>query len=275
MLKVDVFHIGPQKAGTTWVYECLKGHPQLCAGKKHSIHYFDINYHKGEEWYLSNFEQNNLEKKTIDITPTYIRCPYAAERIFNYNPQAKLILCLRNPIERAFSHYWHNKKKSEYLVPFSRFKKNYDLYNSWIETGFYFSHLSRFLKFFPRNQILVQDFDHLEMEPLVFLKQVYQFLDIDECYKPDALEKRINVAKPQKSIGQQKLENFFMQLRLMHLFSKAEKIFVNTRILDQKLETLGNVSQDLIEELSAVYKEEIENLESLLDRDFSHWIKNK
>lgn len=126
-----LFHIGPQKCGTTWIYENLKNHPQLRTSVIDSIHYFDIHYNKGIEWYLRQFT-HGIGDKFFDPTYTYIRSPLAAPRIAKKFPEAKFALSLRNPIERAFSHYWHEKKKRQINFKFEDALRNYDLFASWI-----------------------------------------------------------------------------------------------------------------------------------------------
>ena len=80
------------------------------------------------------------------------------------NRAAKIIVCLRNPVERAFSHFWHERKKKKYNFDFSEVLRTYDLFSSLLEPGFYAEHIERFLGYFPREQILCQLFDHAVRE---------------------------------------------------------------------------------------------------------------
>ena len=114
MKPVDIFHIGPQKTGTTWIYRCSREHPEIAVPPKDSIHYFDMFYPRGRGWYAEFFADAKPGQKLIDPTPSYIRSPLAAARIYEENPEAKIVLCLRHPIERAFSHYWHEKKRGRF-----------------------------------------------------------------------------------------------------------------------------------------------------------------
>ena len=118
MRSVDVFHIGPQKAATTWVYRCLEEHLSIACPPTGSIHYYDIFYARGQDWYAQFFEEARPDQLLIDPTYTYIRSPWAPRRIVKDSPNAKIIFCLRNPIERAFSHYWHEKKKGKIAFDF-------------------------------------------------------------------------------------------------------------------------------------------------------------
>src|SRR6056297_562433 len=104
---IDFIGIGAQKAGTSSIFHFLKEHPEICTSSKKEIHFFDkeYNYLKGIKFYRKFF--NNCSSKNIkgEFTPRYIYHPKVAQRIKKYFPDVKLIVSLRNPIERAISHY--------------------------------------------------------------------------------------------------------------------------------------------------------------------------
>ena len=127
----EVFIIGVQKGGTTSLAKYLFDHPQVIQAQRKDIYYFnnDVNYKKGQSWYRAHFAHrlyqrfHELKKGvsnsiTIDATPNYFVAPGAAERLKNTFPDAKLILMLRNPIERAWSNYrmmvWHGMEKLDF-----------------------------------------------------------------------------------------------------------------------------------------------------------------
>jgi len=166
MRPVDIFHIGPQKTATTWIYRCMLEHPELAGPPKDTIHYFDMFYGKGRDWYAGHFDDAPPSCKLFDPTPSYVRSPWAARRIAQENPSAKIVLCLRNPLERAFSHYWHEKKKAHTNLDFASALSNYDCYASWLEPGFLAEHIEQYLRYFPREQLLCQSFDRLESDPI-------------------------------------------------------------------------------------------------------------
>src|SRR5690606_27558532 len=187
MKPVEIFHIGPQKSATTWIYRCLQEHPQVAAPPKDSIHYFDMFYAFGRSWYETFFANARPDQKLFDPTPSYIRAAQAPARIAKENPGARIVVSLRDPIERAFSHYWHMKKNRVITFEFSDVLDNYDLFSSWIEPGFYAEHIERYLEFFPREQILCQRFDDLERDPRLFLDQLLVFYGLDTNFTPSVL----------------------------------------------------------------------------------------
>ena len=110
--------IGSQKAGTTSIYHVLKAHPQIFQPERKEINYFfhEEEYAKGENWYRQYFENIPEGVKALgEATPGYIVHPEAPARIHRLLPDAKLILTVRHPVNRAYSQYWDNRRSlSEY-----------------------------------------------------------------------------------------------------------------------------------------------------------------
>ncbi len=102
----DFIIAGAQKSGTTYLYNLLVQHKDILPSTTKEVHYFDNNINKGDEWYLSHFPFKffNTNKITGESSPYYLYHPLAAERIYNFDNQIKIILLLRNPVDRAISH---------------------------------------------------------------------------------------------------------------------------------------------------------------------------
>ena len=196
-MKVDFFLIGFQKCATTWVYKCLYDHPEINMSNSDEVHFFDINYHKGND-FQNSFYTNKDDAKIIgESTSSYIRSSTAAKRIFEHNPNAKFIVCMRNPVERAFSHFWHEKKKNkinyslEDTFNYSG-SGNYDLFNDVIETGIYIEHIKKYLKFFElKNFHFIYDFQ-LNQDVNSVIKNLFTFLNVNDSILPSSIDKRVN-----------------------------------------------------------------------------------
>jgi hypothetical protein len=99
----DFVIIGAQKAGTTVLFDMLAEHPQVSLSTVKEIHYFDINFRRGEEWYRRHFDRHIAG----EASPYYIFHPSTHDRMKALIPNAKVIAILRDPVERALSHYFH------------------------------------------------------------------------------------------------------------------------------------------------------------------------
>jgi len=120
-IRTNLFICGFQKCGSTWLNEILKQHPNVLVPNQKEIHFFDIHYAKGIEFYSQFFMNYSIQKIIVDNTTSYARDPLAPKRIYNYNPKSKIVFLIRNPIDRAFSHYWHEKRKLKINFKFEEF----------------------------------------------------------------------------------------------------------------------------------------------------------
>ena len=107
MTKPNFLIIGAQRCGTTSLYNYLIQHPQIVPSSKKEVHFFDLNFHLGQSWYEKHFPEVSDNILTGEASPYYIFHPLCPKRIFDYDPSVKLIVILRNPIDRAYSHYRH------------------------------------------------------------------------------------------------------------------------------------------------------------------------
>lgn len=274
MKRIDSFHIGPQKSATTWVYKCLKAHPEVGCASNDSTHYFDMRYSEERDWYESFFRHTSEEQTLIDMTPSYIRSPWVPRRLVKENPDAKIICSLRNPVDRAFSHYWHEKKKDKIAFQFEEVLDNYDLFSSWIEPGFYAEHLERYLKHFPREQLLCLPFRLLQEDDEAFLRRILEFIQVDSSFKPSWLGKKANEAGGRRTVTNAVWLRIRGRLRRIgqdSLVESIEEAPVVGRWLRNRDEYERGIKEDVRRELLEICEPEIRRTEELLDLDLSHW----
>src|SRR5436309_16134274 len=105
----DFIVIGAQKSGTGSLYAYLNGHPDVAGARVKEVHYFDLHYHRGVDWYLDQFPDEAAARPrcTGEASPYYLFHPHAPRRAFDLVPDARLIALLRDPVDRAISHYHH------------------------------------------------------------------------------------------------------------------------------------------------------------------------
>src|SRR5436189_26280 len=102
----DFLILGAQKAGTTALYAYLRWHPQVTGPSFKEVSFFDRHYARGERWYRAHLP---VRRRAVvgEASPSYLFHPLAPERVARMLPEARLIALLRNPVDRAFSHYQH------------------------------------------------------------------------------------------------------------------------------------------------------------------------
>jgi len=183
-------------------------HPEVYMPRAKEVHFFDLNYHKGLEWYRKFFVEarHGRYKAVGEATPFYMYLEEVPERIHNILPGVKLIFILRNPVDRAYSHYWHEVSKGrEYLTFEEAIEKEAERLNSgslfakqhysYLDRGRYAVQLNRYRKFFSKDQMLVLIFEEFKKHPFHTLKILSNFIGVDPNYWDS-----INIVK-QHNIG--------------------------------------------------------------------------
>lgn len=201
-MKVNFIIAGVQKAGTTALYHYLRDHPQVRMAKQKEVHFFDNEQYFSKpnntaldySFYHAAFndEPHNHTSHFIygEATPIYLYWPEAIARIQFYNPAMKIIVLLRNPIERAYSHWNMEFNRGRELLPFwdailmeklrCRQAKPYKnrLFN-YLDRGYYSQQIERLWQYFHHSQTLIIKSDDLKNHHEITLKTIHNFLDVD------------------------------------------------------------------------------------------------
>lgn len=182
--KVDFLICGTQKGGTTALYKYLKKHNEIGIASKKEVHFFDNDklFFRNKSFYpiyhsFFNFKENC--KVFGEATPIYMFWEQAPVRIWKYNPEMKLIIILRNPIERAYSHWNMKWQKNITKVPFlETVKSDNNPRNAYINRGFYVEQIERIWNYFPKEQTLILKNESLRKTPKNTLNKIYEFLGV-------------------------------------------------------------------------------------------------
>ena len=275
---VSFLGIGVGKSGTTWVHTCLAEHPEIFVPAIKEVNYFSLHYDRGRDWYDSIFNSAQHEKILGEISPTYFGNPHAPERIKHYNPQVKLIAILRDPIERAYSHYCMNLTGNLISDDIDRVLSHG---TRCIDLGFYYKHLQRFGRQFDREQMKIMIYEDLKSDPLHFFRSILEFLEVDTTFEPSILNKPFGHRKNRKkywriyrglvrstqyAIHQNDyFARWFDKIRKRGYFRPVHKI------LGSKPFPVLSDAKRL--ELARLYEPDVKALETYLDRDLSFWLK--
>jgi hypothetical protein len=194
--------IGAQKSGTTSLFNYLVEHPDVLAPLTKEVHYFDLHYARGVTWYRGRFPYGHLLRNgtlTLDASPYYLVHPLAPGRAAELLPEVKLIAVLRNPVDRALSHYQHEFRYGRETLSFAeaiereperlageedRLRADPAYYSyahhrySYLRRGLYLEQLLQWLEHYPRNRLLVLQSERLFQDPAGTMSQVHEFLGI-------------------------------------------------------------------------------------------------
>ena len=294
--------IGAAKAGTSSLYYYLNQHPDIFMSRIKGPAYFA--YTEGArvrvngpgdqavfdrtlvtqfDSYQRLFAEANGETAIGEASVLYMYKPLAPDRIRACLPDVKLIACLRNPVDRAFSSYMHLRRDGrERLLDFEaalsaepqRIKAGWQHLWHYSQLGLYHQQLQRYYARFPREQIGIFLYDDFVDNPTYFMRSLFDFLGVDCTFMPDMSVRR-NVSGLPKS---RRIHSFLTQPnwaadRLRRMLPPTLRQRAAARLVQWNLDTRRQtLTPALRARLTAHYRDEIMRLETLIERDLSTWL---
>ncbi len=310
----NFFVIGAAKCGTTTLYDFLEHHPEVYMSPIKEPHYFSKDIIKENfsdeykhylktrnvnledylktnftrkiwEWYIEDFNQYlqlfknvTTEKAIGEISNGYLFSSVAAAEIKATYPNAKIVMILRNPAERAYSHYLANVRdgrttldfKEELIVDSKKERKGWCISHCYNEMGMYYEQVKRFTDIFDKDQIKIYLNDDLKKNPEAVAKDLFTFLELGTSVDID-FHKKQNEARLPKSAGFMK---FITQTGLKRKIFRAMPIVIQNKIKplffkEGKIPKMSNADRAW---LFAQFHENILKTQQLIGRDLSSWL---
>ena len=243
----NFLHIGAAKAGSTWLWEVCKQHPEIYVPPdSDNPNFFTVHYHRGLRWYEQTYFDGVTDQRVIgEFSNSYSVFAPALQRVARDLEDVRLTFTLRNPIERCYISWAgaHIRDKRYGFDPFKRIGIPFErllhpngssYFRAWIEPGFYADQLERAHALFPRERVLVLLFDDLVADNTAFLRTFFSFLDVDADFQTTLIGQDINPD--------------------------------HHKTLEYELYT-----EELRAEIRQVYRDDISRLQELIGRDLSHW----
>ena len=236
-VRPDFVIIGAMKCGTSTLFERLRQHPQIVPSHRKEVHFFDRHYTAGEGWYRASFPYRwNVPQGAIsgEGSPFYLLCPPIAGRIHAFNPDMRLIALLRDPVERAISHYFHSLRSGKETLPimdaldaeeerttaaWQRALKGHCSYDreliwfSYQRRGLYLEQLQRYWQVFDREQLYIESSDRLFSDPAACLSGIFDFLGVDADFHVPVQKSR-GIATNKEELPDavyERLANYFLE----------------------------------------------------------------
>lgn len=236
----DYLIIGAQKAGTSSLASYLAAHPSVIPPKRKEVHFFDLNHEKGVAWYRSHFPMaerkglrshlRSLRVQTGEASPYYIFHPLVASRAFDLIPTARLIVLLRDPVDRAYSHYHHEVRLGAESLSFEAaieaedqrvgedklrlaLDSSYVSFNyqhfTYLKRGIYADQISCWLRYYRPEQFLILSSEQFFKDPRSVYQEVLQFLGLPSWDLPAYPPELVGSYRPMPDETRRYLREYF------------------------------------------------------------------
>lgn len=284
--------IGTGRAGTTSLYNYLGQHPEIYMSPVKEPNFFGFEGEKKKNGRIANLEnykelfKNVYREKAIgEASIIYLSKPKAAEQIKRYIPKVKLIVILRDPADKLYSNFMHRcREGKEKPDSFSNFLKQIDTGSpeyrrQHLERNSYYRHLKHYFKLFDRSQIKIFLYEDLQTNPFGLLRDIFRFLDVDENFLPDISIRHNPSGLPKNTVMRwwlvigRKATAVIKQLRgflpkmALRFFSGLRNRFWAVCLVKPSL------SPEARRKIVDLYRQDILELEKLIQRDLSNWLK--
>ncbi len=281
-VKPTFFIVGTPKGGTTSLFNYLEEHPEVFVPKIKEPHFFSCpevknTYYNATiidslEAYQKLYKESKTYKAIGDFSSSYLNNENSPKKIKDFNPQAKVVIVLRNPVERAISHYLMDYSLGYISVPLKEIinnKQQYaDFYEQYVETGFYDGQLKNYLQVFKPSNIQIILSDDLFSETEKTVSNLFQFIGVDTSFKPDYTKKHNQFKQARfpvvKKLRQSKTLQIMMGNTPAPIKSLLGKLVFNNK----------KGKPQLLEEtaiLKSIYKPHILVTQTLIDKDLNKW----
>ncbi|MEP6665256.1 MAG: sulfotransferase domain-containing protein [Nocardioidaceae bacterium] len=262
----NFLYIGTSKAGSTWLFNALAIHPDVYLASNKGLYYFDQHFDNGRDWYLAQFAGAGDKPAVGEISHSYLSSPEAAARIKELNAQMRLLVCLREPVDRAFSDYLDLVKNGQFE---GSFETALERFPRLVERGRYATHLQRYVDQFPYHQLHVGLFDDLRADAQAYADDVFNFLNLGQFdLPPVALRSRMPAGTARNATAATAAKvasRLVKRAGLKRLRSRVKRsVLVRRAFYRPYADDRPTIEPDVAADLRRVFSAEVEALDEFL-----------
>ena len=267
----DFVIAGEMKTGTTSLAFYLDEHPEIAMATRRPVRFFDEEWTRGTEWYAEQFPAVDPNVRLGDDTPNYLFDAVAVERMAATLPDARIVVMLRDPVQRAWSHYWHHDRTDFDRRGF-RAAIEHELIDGvaangtpegsgYVARGRYVESLTRLFEQYDREQVFVGFQEDLDRDPGALVASLLEFLGVDSSFRPPSLGVIFNRGwAPRSHLLTRLMFRLRVWDRLPHRLATDVGVRTTRFVRDQPMD------HDLRDRLRAHYAQPDADLEHLLGR---------
>jgi len=272
--------IGAPKCATTWLSEVLARHPEIFMAHGKELVYFssEKKIDRGIDWYLKHFSGVTNEKAIGEFSVTYMGAgEITAKRIYDFNPNIKLIAVLRDPVKRAFSHYRWLIQVGKHMPKsfFVALKQHPYIIND----SLYFKNLKPFFELFPEKNLLFIKYEDIKMNERDIQDKVFQFLTVDQNIGYSLVDKNIGKTITPKFQALEKMRikihKFLKRNNMASIITLMKRLGLSNlyRQLNDTAE-LNKLSDEEYQKAIPYFKDDVIKLKEKMPFSVDDWLVN-
>jgi hypothetical protein len=266
--------IGAMKCGTTSLYHYLGAHPQICVSDPKEPDFFLRRNEKGLAWYKQCFQGS--AQAYGEASTNYTKYPAfqgVPERMHRALPDLKLLYLVRDPIERAVSHYAHNRvdgRESQSID--EAFRPVED--SHYLQTSRYHFQLSQYLEHYSEEDVLVIESEQLRADRMQVLREIFAFLGVAQTVEGSAFEEEYHTTSGKLKPG---VSTFLQETQFGQFLTSVGKALLPDVLLERGLEAFRTdierptLSESTRERMRAYLQPDVAQLRRLTGKDFASW----
>ncbi|MBH81704.1 MAG: sulfotransferase [Gammaproteobacteria bacterium] len=278
-MKMDFIGIGAQKCASTWISAVLRAHPGIAMPADEPLDFFSYRFENGYRWYDVQVASASADACRGEMSQSYFHEPGVVERVREYRDDIKIVVSLRDPVERALSQHRHLVRLGAVPSADLSFETALATNPTYREQGLYFRHLSRWLEAFGQDRVHITLMDDIRTDPDHVARSLYRFLGVDDDYAPQDLNETRNesyvvrsrathrvmggLSRTVRSVGGETVWRSLGGSSLRRFYRKLN----HRRVID----VIPDPDPSTLAELRAFYAADLGQLGALLQRDLTTW----
>lgn len=278
--KPSFIGIGAQKCASTWLYRVLEEHPEVRVSDVKELDFFSFHFNHGYQWYEKHFANGQQHKACGEISPSYFCEQGVPRRVFNYDPNLKIIVCFRDPVDRLLSNHRHEVREGHFSLENNSLQVGLANNPMYVEQGKYATHLKNWYQFFPKDQIFIIFMEEIETDPFGVARKLYSFIDVDSSFQPRSGDKKYNVSHANRSLYLRRVKDMAYDASQVPGFGWMWGLLdaLGLKSVYRKINRMPSPAvipqppEELIASLRQQYEPEIRELSKLIGRSLDAWL---
>lgn len=288
--KPNFFIVGTPKAGTTSLYHYLEEHPEVFMSPIKETNYFSYDEIKNQGLYYNEehissiveyenqFKEVKNEKAIGEASVSYLFYDTVPRKIKEFNPDARIIMILRNPIDRAFSHYlmdsrlgFTNRSLEAIIDNNDKSAKNQLYYQQYISIGLYYDQVKRYLDIFGEKNVKVFMYEDIVTDIRGVIREIYNFLQVDTRYNANTEKKHNVFLAPKNPLIQKLYASKAIRGITKKIFSSGLQSKIKNTFFSKEKKPILDIG--LKTKMLDLFRGDIQKTAALINRDLSNWLR--